>query len=229
MAREAGLRERKKAQTRQYIADTAARLFATHGFDAVSIADVARAAEVSDQTVYNYFPGKQDLVIDRAEEFRERFRRTVAERPAATTPAAALRPLAHVEIERHRGTDLDLARGEFPTLCVSSPTIRRFALEFREQQAEAVTAAILATSPDVPPAVARAHAAALIAVFQMIGDRIGRGVLDATPAAALADELAPEVDVVLDDLDRHFRRWASHAPAPPDVRRPPPGSPPWRK
>ena len=58
--------------------------------------------------------------------------------------------------------------------------------------------------------MARAHAAALVAVFQMIGDRIGRGVLDATPAAAVADELAPEVDVVLDDLDRHFRRWVAH-------------------
>ena len=111
MAREAGLRERKKARTRQHIADTAARLFADHGYDEVSVVDVARAADVSDQTVYNYFPVKQDLVFDRAEEFRERLARAVADRPAGTSPAQALRPVADVDVERHRGIYLQGARG----------------------------------------------------------------------------------------------------------------------
>ena len=174
MARQVGLRERKKAQTRQHIADTAARLFAIHGFDQVSILDVARAADVSDQTVYNYFPAKQDLVLDRAEEIRQRYFRAVVERLSGTSPAAALRAVAREDIERHRHADLDEARGEFPALCVSSPTIRRLALEVRDQQAETVAAAIIETDPGVHPAVARAHAAALVSVFQMIVDQIGR-------------------------------------------------------
>ena len=54
-----GLRELKKARTRQHIADTAARLFAEHGYENVAVTDVAREAEVAEQTVYNYFPAKE--------------------------------------------------------------------------------------------------------------------------------------------------------------------------
>ena len=54
-----GLREIKKARTRRHIAATAARLFAERGYEHVAVADVARAAEVAEQTVYNYFPAKE--------------------------------------------------------------------------------------------------------------------------------------------------------------------------
>lgn len=205
MARQTGLRERKKTQTRQHIADTAALLFAAHGYDQVSIADVARAAEVSDQTVYNYFPDKHDLVLDRAEEFRDRLSLAITGRPAGTSPAHALRALAHTDIERYRGCVLDEARGEFPALSAGSVAIRRVALEMFDQQADAAAEAIIQTCPAMHPAVARAHAAALVWVFQLITERTGRGVLDSTPPATVADELAPMVEAALDDLDRHFQ------------------------
>lgn len=59
---ELGLRERKKQRTRELIAETARRLFSARGFDRVTVAEIARAAEVSEQTVFNYFPTKEDLV-----------------------------------------------------------------------------------------------------------------------------------------------------------------------
>jgi AcrR family transcriptional regulator len=65
-----GLRARKKRQTRETIAHAAMTLFAAHGFDAVTVADVARAADVSEKTVFNYFPAKEDLVLHRGEERR---------------------------------------------------------------------------------------------------------------------------------------------------------------
>ena len=204
MAREVGLRERKKARTRQHIADAAARLFAAHGYDEVSMADVARAAEVADQTVYNYFPAKQDLVLDRADQFREWYRRLVVERPAGTSAAEALRSAARADVERHRHGDPTEARGQYPALCVDSAGIRRFALEAREHQAEAVAGALVETCPGLHPAVARAQAGAFVAVFQMVTDRIGRGVLDGTPPTTVADELAPVVEVVFADLDARF-------------------------
>jgi len=59
-----GLRDAKKLRTRQEIADQAMKLFAQRGFDGVTVAEVATAADVSEKTVYNYFPTKEDLFFD---------------------------------------------------------------------------------------------------------------------------------------------------------------------
>jgi AcrR family transcriptional regulator len=77
-----GLRERKKEQTRQVIAERARRLFVERGFDQVTVAAIARAADVSEQTVYNYFPTKEDLVYWRLESFEEELLAALRERPA---------------------------------------------------------------------------------------------------------------------------------------------------
>jgi AcrR family transcriptional regulator len=66
-----GLRERKKQQTRELIAQTARRLFLERGFDHVPVAEIARAADVSEKTVFNYYPRKEDLVYFQLEAFEE--------------------------------------------------------------------------------------------------------------------------------------------------------------
>jgi AcrR family transcriptional regulator len=62
-----GLRERKKRLLRQQLSDTATRMFLERGFDAVRVVEVAEACGVSDKTVFNYFPTKEALVLDRLE------------------------------------------------------------------------------------------------------------------------------------------------------------------
>ena len=86
-----GLRERKKAQTRQQIADTARRLFLDRGFEAVTVAEVAREADVAQKTVFNYFPSKEDLFYGRLEAFEEELLGAIREREAGQSVIGAFR------------------------------------------------------------------------------------------------------------------------------------------
>src|SRR5436305_3962270 len=86
-----GLRERKKQRTRQLIAETARALFVEHGFERVTIAQVAHAADVSEQTVFNYFPTKEDLVYWQLGSFEERLLAAVADRSSGESVLAAFK------------------------------------------------------------------------------------------------------------------------------------------
>jgi AcrR family transcriptional regulator len=86
-----GLRELKKQRTRHLIADTAVRLFAERGFEAVSVVEVAKAAEVSEATVFNYFPTKEDLVYERMEAYETAMMEAVRSRPTGRSILDAVR------------------------------------------------------------------------------------------------------------------------------------------
>src|SRR5882757_6078097 len=84
-----GLRERKKAETRQQIAETARHLFGERGFEEVTVAEVAVAADVSEATVFNYFPNKEDLFYSGLEAFEAALLAAIRERAPGTSALAA--------------------------------------------------------------------------------------------------------------------------------------------
>ncbi|WP_445148800.1 TetR/AcrR family transcriptional regulator [Baekduia sp. Peel2402] len=86
----AGLRAWKKERTRSRISDVATGLFMRDGFEAVTLAQIAAAAEVSVKTVFNYFPSKEDLFFDRADDVIGALADAVVERPAGETVVGAL-------------------------------------------------------------------------------------------------------------------------------------------
>jgi AcrR family transcriptional regulator len=94
-----GLRERKKRETRQRISDIATGLFLEHGFVTVTMADVADAADVSVNTVYNYFPAKEDLFFDRSSGVVDRLSRWVRGRGAGESAVAAVLRELREEVE----------------------------------------------------------------------------------------------------------------------------------
>lgn len=84
-----GLRERKKRETRQRISDTATEMFLENGFDSVKVADIAKACGVSEKTVYNYFPTKEGLLLDREDDIAEALQRELGPEAKIASPVDA--------------------------------------------------------------------------------------------------------------------------------------------
>src|ERR1700691_1216834 len=212
MATTTGLRDLKKARTRRLPAATAARLFAERGYERVTVTDVAREAEVAEQTVYNYFPTKERLVTDREEQVQDRLCDLIRSRPAGATPAAAIRGFVLEAVAGIRTIPPDIWRGELGYLAAISPTVHRLVLELTDRQAAALATAISDTTA-VAPEVARLQGIALAAVVQIIISEAGRRTRDGQSQEEIADELRPVVENILDELDR----WLSVS-APPAQR-----------
>jgi AcrR family transcriptional regulator len=151
-----GLRERKKRAARAARAATARRLFAERGFDAVTVAEVAAAADVSEKTVFNHFATKEDLAFAGREEGIARFVAAIAERPPGRSVLDVFRAMTHTVLE-------DLVAGADEDLLTVAKIIRGSrALQERltvgwESGATAITAAIAETSgaadDDLMPAI----------------------------------------------------------------------------
>ncbi|ONH23294.1 TetR/AcrR family transcriptional regulator [Pseudofrankia asymbiotica] len=88
----AELRQRKRAEARQRISDRATRLFERHGFEKVTLAEIAAAADVSVKTVMNYFGAKEDLFFDAEPAICDELAAAVSRR-GPTSATSALRPL----------------------------------------------------------------------------------------------------------------------------------------
>ena len=95
-----GLRETKKLQTRQAIADSAMSLFVERGFDHVTVGDVARHAGVSEKTVFNYFPTKEDIFFDEVPERLEALGETVRGRQPGQSLVAAMHDHHAAQVSR---------------------------------------------------------------------------------------------------------------------------------
>lgn len=98
-SRNPGLRDRKKAATRQAISNVATRLFVERGFEKVSVDEIAREAAVARKTVFNYFPRKEDLVFDREEEVRALMREALAGR-GRQAPVRTFQALVRTLVEK---------------------------------------------------------------------------------------------------------------------------------
>ncbi|MGZ4312637.1 MAG: TetR/AcrR family transcriptional regulator [Solirubrobacteraceae bacterium] len=132
-----GLRERKRRVTRQLISDAATAMFATRGFDNVKVSEVADRVGLSEKTVYNYFPTKESLVLDTADEAVERMARALRERrPDESLTAAVLRAIKE-DTERfdQAPEELVVFMPLFLGMIDSTPTLRAAWLEMHDRLA----------------------------------------------------------------------------------------------
>lgn len=144
MTVESGRRERKKAATRQKIADTALRLFLERGYDAVGIRDVAAEADVAVTTLFSHFASKEALVFEQDTAFEQRLTEAVTGRAPHEPLLPALRHEIHALV-RHCTAD-----GNAPVwdMVVGSSALREYEESMRLRHAETLAAAI-AADPDL--------------------------------------------------------------------------------
>jgi AcrR family transcriptional regulator len=198
------LRERKKIRTRQQIADAAAALFAAKGYDAVTIAEIARMADVSEQTVYNFFSSKEQLVLDEDAAFQAFLVGMVRDRPAGTL-ADAIRAGAHAFLDDLRRRPAGpQAAGSMPCLINTSPALRRAWLEGIDRYAGAIATVLAEDSRGaLSQPAAKALAFAIVGVFHVIIDEVGKEMKRGTEDwRVVIGPLRSQVDDAIDRLSR---------------------------
>jgi AcrR family transcriptional regulator len=189
MPTELGLRERKKLRTRQQIADTAWRLFAERGFEAVPVAEIARVAEVSEATVFNYFPTKEDLVFHRMEAFEDELLSAIRDRPKGESIVEAfgrfvLRPRGFLGSDDEAASE---GMHRVARVMTGSPSLQAREREIIDRYTSTVASLIAeerGMSPDDPePWVI---ASALIGVHRALVAYTHRQALDGVPNRRIA-------------------------------------------
>ncbi|MFJ6083509.1 TetR/AcrR family transcriptional regulator [Streptomyces sp. NPDC092369] len=194
-----GLRERKKRETRQRISDMATGLFLERGFMEVTIAEIAEAADVSVNTVYNYFPAKEDLFLDRSVEVVERASRWVRGRDAGESAArAVLRELrAEVEVVSPR-VGLMAGYGNFMRVIHEAPPLRSRLWTLQQEILDHLEATLReevgAAADDPLPGLI---AGQICWVQQMVMVSVSRAML----AGRNPDVVSREVLVLLDEIE----------------------------
>ena len=211
---EAGLRERKKERTRREIAEAARRLFGERGFDRVTVAEVARAADVSQQTVFNYFPTKEDLFFWRLGAFEEDMLAAVRDRPAGESAVAAYRRFL-VGQPGLLGRRDPQSREQLAALnrtIFESPSLRA-----REEQILAgytrSLAALLAGEAGAPAddIGARVAATAMMGVHRALIDYTRRRVLEGKLGPRLPRDVRARADEAFALLESGLRDYAVRA------------------
>ena len=214
-----GLRERKKRLMRKQLSDTATAMFLERGFDAVRVAEVAAACGVSEKTVFNYFPVKEALVMDRLEATLTALRAGLADAALSPVQAALLildRELAGLTGMLAAREDASQARQairRFGDLIRATQALRAYQADMMERSvvvATEVLAERAGMTPDDPePQIA---ARALLGLWRVQADSLRRHLDRAASPALLREQVAADVRRAAQLIHTGLRAFATPGP-----------------
>ncbi|MFV2121006.1 TetR family transcriptional regulator [Streptomyces sp. Act-28] len=193
----AGLRERKRARTHRAISDAAIALFLERGFDRVSVAEVAAAAEVSKPTLFRYFPAKEDLVVHRFADHRDEAARVVADRAEGVGPLAALHRHVLDRLDRRdpvTGLSDEPSVLAFHRLLYGTPSLVARLYAYQGESERALAAAL---GGDVG---ARLAAGQVVAVLRVLAEENWRRIEAGESADAVHPDAVAATDVAFRQL-----------------------------
>jgi AcrR family transcriptional regulator len=209
MATATGLRERKKQQTRDQIARVAMTLFLERGFDTVTVAEVADAADVSEKTVFNYFPAKEDLVFPNGEARWAALLDRIRERPPGASLVQPFRAATHEYLDQVATGDVDELTAR-PRLVMQSEALRARLFVWWEREAALLAPVIAEAAGDkegriVPAVVARTLAWTHRTTFRVAFTRL----LDGEDQKRVARDLRKQADQAYDLLEQGLRDYGA--------------------
>jgi AcrR family transcriptional regulator len=199
-----GLRERKKRETRETIARAAWKLFARRGFDAVTVADIARAANVSEKTVFNYFPTKEDLVFGAGMQRTAALIDAVRARPPGASIVEPFRRWTMDYLDRVEHDPVD-ALTAIPRLVMRSDQLRARLFVGWEQEAALLGPVIAEEAGEsddslIPLVVARTLSWTHRVIFRAAFTRLMEGEDQSVVAADLREEARRAYDLLEEGL-----------------------------
>ncbi|MFG3191107.1 TetR/AcrR family transcriptional regulator [Streptomyces omiyaensis] len=197
MSESPGLRARKKERTRDAIGDAAVSLFLEHGFDHVSVNDIAAAAEISKPTLFRYFPTKEDLVLHRFADHQGEAARVVRDRTAGVGPVAALHRHFRAGLDRRdpvTGLSDHPEVVAFHRLVFTTPSLAGRLMRYQIEDEEALADAL---GEGVP---ARLLAAQVLAVQRVLARSNWQKIADGRTAHDVHPEAVTDADQAFDRL-----------------------------
>jgi AcrR family transcriptional regulator len=204
-----GLRERKKRETRETIARAAWKLFHRRGFDAVTVADVAAAAGVSEKTVFNYFPTKEDLVFGAGMQRTAMLIEAVRARPRDASIVEPFRRWTMDYLDRVEHEPVDSITA-IPRLVMGSDALRNRLFIGWEQEA-ALLGPVIAEEVGEPEdslsavVVARTLAWTHRVIFRAAFTRL----IEGEDQAAVAADLREQATAAYDLLERGLAEYGA--------------------
>lgn len=196
MATELGLRQRKKAQTREAIYQAARHLFSERGFDRVTVAEVAREANVSEVTVFNYFPSKEDLFYAGMHFFEEELLDAVRLRRPGESALKAFRRKLLESVEGLRSKERFAAIRNATDAYSASPSLASREREIVERYSHELGELL---GGDVE---SMAVAAALMGAHRAVVDYVRGRVREGVRGEALADDARTQIRRVFSRLEK---------------------------
>lgn len=194
-----GLRDRKKRQTREAIYEAARRLFQERGFDKVTVAEVARAANVSEVTVFNYYPTKEDLFYAGMRFFEDELLDAVRRRKPGESALKAFRRKLLESAEGLGSAERFAAIKRATDAYADSPSLAAREREIVEGYTRRLAELLAGGDPDVEDA---AVAAAMMGAHRALVDHVRRRVREGVRGEALADEARVQIRRAFNRLER---------------------------
>ncbi|GAA1364216.1 TetR/AcrR family transcriptional regulator [Streptomyces beijiangensis] len=193
-----GRRERKKQEMRAHISGVATLMFMARGFDAVTVAEIAEAADVSAMTVFNYFPRKENLYLDRGPEIVAVLTDAVRDRAEDEPPLASLRRRTLQLIDdRHPLSGVVDSMGLFLQVVIDSPALSARWREMSEEAIAALAEVLAAAAGRTPYDPEVRYVAASV---QTIRDTLTREAARRTASGERADAIHPGIRALADRL-----------------------------